>query len=163
VALGWTGRPVRRYAKRSPQRTIVRRALAAHKNGSRIADPLEPWATHHSSLDFLFGARIEIPPSMGAEPSRDARRRKTLQQLRTLREQSAQRNAVEQERRGVEDRIREERRDGLAKTICAGRFAERRRYRSAAKLRAQREEVRREGESQPRPTPHNRRRTTPSR
>ena len=76
------------------------------------------------------GARFEIPPSMGAEPLRDARLRKTLEQLRDAREQSAQRHAVARERRRVEDQIRDERHDARAKTIVAGTVAERRRYRS---------------------------------
>ena len=87
---------------------------------------------------------------MNAEPSRDARPRKTLAQLRNLREQAAQRNAVEQERRRVEDQIRDERHDASATIIVAGEITERRRYRSDRELRTQRDELKREWESRQR-------------
>jgi hypothetical protein len=77
---------------------------------------------------------------MSAGSAPDARLRKTLEQLRHLRELSAQRHAKEIARRRLEDMLREERHDACAKTICAGTFAERRRYRSDGTLRAQREE-----------------------
>ena len=96
------------------------------------------------------GARFEITQSMAAEPARDARPRKTLAQLRDLREQATQRNAVEQARRQVEDHIRDERHDASAKTIVAGEFTERRRYRSDKELRRQRDELQREWESRQR-------------
>ena len=88
---------------------------------------------------------------MGGEPSRDARLRKTLEQLRILREQSAERSAVELQRRRVEDRIREERHDAFAKTICAGRLAELPRYRSDIELRSEREALQRRWETKREP------------
>jgi hypothetical protein len=56
---------------------------------------------------------------MSAEPARDARLRRTLEQLRHLREHTIQRNAIDIERRRLEDQVREERHDAFARTISA--------------------------------------------
>jgi hypothetical protein len=72
-----------------------------------------------------------------ASPARDARLRRTLEQLRSFREQLEQRGMQDRERRRAEDRIREERHDARARIIRAP--TERRQRRSDAELRAQRE------------------------
>jgi hypothetical protein len=73
-----------------------------------------------------------------ASPTRDARLRRTLEQLRSFREELEQRSTQDRERRRAEDRIREERHDARATTIRAARSAERRRRRSDTQLRAER-------------------------
>jgi hypothetical protein len=45
-----------------------------------------------------------------------------------------------EDRRRAEDRIRDERHDALAKSICAGEYAEKRQHRAESVLRAEREE-----------------------
>ena len=87
---------------------------------------------------------------MGAAPPPKPRSSKTQEQLRTIREQSAQRHAVHVERRRLEDHVREERHDARATTICAGTFAERRQHRSEKELRAQRGECQRQWEARQR-------------
>jgi hypothetical protein len=57
-------------------------------------------------------------------PARDARLRRTLEQLRLFREQLEQRITQDRERRRAEDRIREERHDARATTIRARRPTE---------------------------------------
>jgi hypothetical protein len=52
-------------------------------------------------------------------PAPDAGLRRTLEQLRTIREELEQRVLRERERRRAEDLIREERHDERAKTISA--------------------------------------------
>jgi hypothetical protein len=72
---------------------------------------------------------------------------KTLEQLRRLREQATRRYATNVARRRLEDLVREARHDARAKSICAGQFAERRRFRTDSELRAQRDEWERLWES----------------
>jgi hypothetical protein len=81
---------------------------------------------------------------MVANASRVAGDRRTPDELRERREQFAARIAIDNERRRLEDDVREERRDATAKTICARWMTERRRYRSDVVLRAQREQLLRE-------------------
>jgi hypothetical protein len=57
-------------------------------------------------------------------PARDARLRRTLEQLRSFREELEQRIMQDRERRRAEDRIREERHDASATTIHARRTPE---------------------------------------
>ena len=95
---------------------------------------------------------------MAGPPSKHGRRLMTLEQLRLLRERVSQPDFTHNVRRRAEDRIREERHDALAKSICAGRYAEQRRYRLPSELRAQREEdERRWWAEQRRPTRKKRR------
>jgi hypothetical protein len=77
---------------------------------------------------------------MAGIPAKGGRRLKTLEQLRLLRERVSPPDVTPNVKRRAEDRIREERHDALAKSICAGRYAEQRRYRSPSELRAQRED-----------------------
>jgi hypothetical protein len=73
-----------------------------------------------------------------ASPARDARLRRTLEQLRSFREELEQRSTEDRERRRAEDRIREERHDARATIIRPVRTTERRRRRSDFELRAER-------------------------
>jgi hypothetical protein len=77
---------------------------------------------------------------MCADASKDARFRRTLEELRRLRERRASQNLLEQERGRVQEEVREERRDAHAKTIRGRPAIERRRFRSDVELRAQRDE-----------------------
>jgi hypothetical protein len=86
----------------------------------------------------MAGAILELSSRVSAAPSRA---RHTIEQLRRARERHAQRIAVEHEKNRVADGIREERHDARAKAVCAGTFAERRRHRSEAQLRAERQEL----------------------
>jgi hypothetical protein len=62
-----------------------------------------------------------------ASPARDARLRRTLEQLRSFREVLEQRRTQDREQRRAEDQIREERHDARATIIRAARTIERRR------------------------------------
>jgi hypothetical protein len=68
--------------------------------------------------------------------------------LRERRTSPSAKPPMDVERRSTTPReIREERHDALAKAICAGTFAERRRGRSSDELRAQQNEWQRQWES----------------
>ena len=74
---------------------------------------------------------------MAGAPFQRGRRLLTPEQLRSLREQRSEPDVTHIVRRRAEDRIREERHDALAKSICAGHYAEPRRYRSPSEFWAQ--------------------------
>ncbi len=81
---------------------------------------------------------------MGGDEAPGARFRRTLDELRQIRERRASLNAIDEDRRRVDEAMREERRDARATTIHGRRVVERRRHRSDIELRAQREEQMRE-------------------
>jgi hypothetical protein len=75
-----------------------------------------------------------------------------LDQVRSVREQWAHHIVAALENRKSVNRLLQERHDASAKSICVETHAERRRFRSEAQLRAEREEDKREWvNSSPRP------------
>jgi hypothetical protein len=87
----------------------------------------------------------------GSKGSADEQDSTSLERLKRVREELAQRNVVQSEQRPDEDRIREEHHDAQATTIQGETFIERRRYRSDVELRAQRDELQREWEARQQP------------
>jgi len=98
---------------------------------------------------LLLARRLKGAGAVG-NPSRSSERHRTQQQLRDRRQEFEQRGAELAERHRFEEQVRQHRHDALAKTICAGEFPERRRFRSDRELREQRTELENEWESRQR-------------